>query len=212
VLLLACGLVELGRRSGRVFGVFGGPVLATTTVASGGLGALAWVAFKVGALSYGGGFVIVPLMQADAVSHYHWMTSGQFLNAVALGQVTPGPVVHTVAVVGYAASGVGGALLAAAVAFAPSFSFVLLGADRFDRIRHNASVRQFLDGAGPAAIGAIAGSSIPLTRALSETWQYGVLGAAGVALFVLRRGVVPTLLGAGAIGVVLALGGVGLPA
>jgi chromate transporter len=210
--LLACGLVELGRRSGRVFGVFGGPVLATTTVASGGLGALAWVAFKVGALSYGGGFVIVPLMQADAVSHYHWMTSGQFLNAVALGQVTPGPVVHTVAVVGYAASGVGGALLAAAVAFAPSFSFVLLGADRFDRIRHNASVRQFLDGTGPAAIGAIAGSSIPLARALSETWQYGVLGAAGVALFVLRRGVVPTLLGAGAIGVVLAFGGVGLPA
>lgn len=55
----------------------------------GGLGALAWVAFKVGALSYGGGFVIIPLMQDDAVHRYHWMTDGQFLNAVALGQVTP---------------------------------------------------------------------------------------------------------------------------
>ncbi len=61
-------------------------------------------------------------MQADAVHRYHWMTSGQFLDAVALGQVTPGPVVQTVAVVGYAAGGVGGGLLAAFVAFAPSFA------------------------------------------------------------------------------------------
>ena len=87
--------------------------------AAGGIPALVWVAFKVGALSYGGGFVIVPLMQGDAVNTYHWMTSGQFLNAVALGQVTPGPVVATVAAVGYAAHGVAGGALAAAVAFAP---------------------------------------------------------------------------------------------
>jgi chromate transporter len=214
VLLLACGIVELAwrRRGSPSLSLNLWPVLLASTVTTGGLGALAWVAFKVGALSYGGGFVIIPLMQADAVSHYHWMTNGQFLNAVALGQVTPGPVVHTVAVVGYAASGVGGGLLAAAVAFAPSFSFILLGADRFDRIRQNASVRSFLDGAGPAAIGAIVGSSIPLARALSEPWQYGVLAAAAVALFVLHRGVVPTLVGAGSIGVALALLGVALPA
>lgn len=99
------------------------------------IGALAWVALKVGALSYGGGFVIVPLMQADAVDNYRWMTDPQFLNAVALGQVTPGPVVHTVAAVGYAAAGIWGALLAAVVAFAPSFSFILIGAERFDRLR-----------------------------------------------------------------------------
>ena len=55
-----------------------------------------WVALKVGALSFGGGFVIIPLMQADAVHHYHWMTNSQFLNGVALGQITPGPVVQTV--------------------------------------------------------------------------------------------------------------------
>ena len=54
--------------------------------------------FILGFLSYGGGFVIIPLMHADAVNHYHWMTDAQFLNAVALGQVTPGPVTHTVAV------------------------------------------------------------------------------------------------------------------
>ena len=73
------------------------------------------------------GFVIVPLMQHDAVSLYHWMTPAQFLDAVALGQITPGPVVQTVAVVGYAAAGIGGGLLAALVAFAPSFAFVLVG-------------------------------------------------------------------------------------
>src|SRR5246500_5491174 len=98
----------------------------------GGLLALAWVAFKVGALSYGGGFVIVPLMQADAVGHYHWMTNAQFLNAVALGQITPGPVVQTVAVVGYAAAGLGGGLLASLVVFTPSFVFVLAGGRHFD--------------------------------------------------------------------------------
>ena len=181
------------------------------TAAVGGIGALVWVALKVGALSYGGGFVIIPLMQADAVNHYHWMTSGQFLNAVALGQITPGPVVLTVAVVGYAARGLGGGLLASAVAFAPSFAFVLLGAGRFGRLRGNPTARAFLGGAGPAAIGAILGSAIPLAGALHETWQIPVLAAAAVALLLLRIGVVRTLLAAAAVGVVVALAGGPLP-
>ena len=108
-------------------------------MAAGGLAALAWVAFKVGALSYGGGFVIIPLMQRDAVHTYHWMSAAQFLDAVALGQITPGPVVQTVAVVGYAAAGIGGGLLAALVAFAPSFVFVIVGGPHFDRLRRNAA-------------------------------------------------------------------------
>jgi hypothetical protein len=95
--------------------------------------------------------VIIPLMQGDAVQTYHWMTNLQFLNAVALGQVTPGPFVATVAAVGYAAHGIGGGLLAAAIAFAPSFSFVVLGGGRFERLRGNERARAFLDGAGPAA-------------------------------------------------------------
>ena len=74
-------------------------------------------------------------MQHDAVHTYHWMTATGFLNAVALGQVTPGPVVATVAAVGYAAHGLGGGVLAAAIAFAPSFLFVLVGGGHFDRLR-----------------------------------------------------------------------------
>ena len=121
-------------------------------------------------------------MQADAVERYHWMTDGEFLNAVALGQATPGPVVQTIAVVGYAAHGLGGALLAAFVAFAPSFWFIALGAERFDRLRTNPNPRAFLDGAGPAAIGAILGSAIPLTLALTENWQYVFLAVGAVLL------------------------------
>src|SRR5262249_36882196 len=136
------------------------PMAAFPGLAVGGVGALAWVAFKVGALSYGGGFGIIPLMPPHAVEAYHWMTNAHFLNAVALGQVTPGPVVQTVAVVGYAAAGVGGGLLASLIAFAPSFVFVLAGGHQFDRLRRSASVQAFLTGAGPAAIGAIAGSAI----------------------------------------------------
>jgi chromate transporter len=213
LVLLGCGAIELmsRRRGSRGAHLSSWALLPLATAATGGVGALAWVAFKVGALSYGGGFVIVPLMQADAVDHYHWMSSGQFLNAVALGQVTPGPVTHTVAAVGYAAAGIWGALLAAAIAFAPSFAFILIGAERFDRLRADLRARAFLDGAGPAAIGAILGSAIPLALALSELWQVLVLVGAGVAMLATRRGVVETLLGAGGIGVIVALAGGPLP-
>jgi chromate transporter len=213
LVLLACGLAEVAwRRAADGVAALAAPALLLAAgAAAGGLGALTWTAFKVGALSYGGGFVIVPLMQSDAVDRYGWMTDGEFLNAVALGQVTPGPVVHTVAVVGYAAAGVGGALLASLVAFAPSFSFVLLGADRFDRLLANRSMRAFLDGAGPAAIGAILGSAIPLALALDEPWQAAVLAGAAVSLLALRRGVVATLLAAGAVGAAAGLLGAPLP-
>jgi chromate transporter len=215
--LLACGAVEMlrrraaGTRSTLMIEPSGPIAILAVVAASGGLAALAWTAFKVGALSYGGGFVIIPLMQADAVEHYHWMTDGQFLNAVALGQATPGPVVQTVAVVGYAAAGIGGALLAAAVAFAPSFWFILLGAERFERLRTDARAGAFLAGAGPAAIGAILGSSIPLALALTQTWQLAVLAAGALLLFVARRGVLTTLLAGGGVGVALALAGAPLP-
>ena len=213
IVLVVCGLVEAlvrTRRSPSDRHPTAAVLLAGAghAIVVGGLGALAWVALKVGALSYGGGFVIVPLMQHDAVTTYHWMTGGQFLSAVALGQVTPGPVVQTVAVVGYAAGGVGGGLLAALVAFTPSFLFVLVGAPRFHQIRANASVQAFFSGAGPAAIGAIAGSAVSLGLTFQHLWQIPVLGGALLWLFVARRGVVSALLITGVIGAALSLAGV----
>ncbi len=211
--LVACGLVEILARN-WVIGKPSGPARAVSPAVIGhfgmvgGLGALAWVAFKVGALSYGGGFVIVPLMQHDVVSTYHWMSSTQFLSAVALGQLTPGPVVQTVAAVGYATRGIGGGLLAALIVFSPSFLFVFVGAPHFDRVRANTSVQSFLRGAGPAVIGAIAGSAIPLGRGLTHLWQIPILVGALLLLLVLRRSVVTCLILAGVVGLVLALSGV----
>ncbi|HET9893524.1 MAG TPA: chromate efflux transporter [Streptosporangiaceae bacterium] len=228
--LAACGLIEMAVRMGirtgtgallplampavkaapaakTALAARAAPAALTVTAATGGLLAVAWVAFKVGALSYGGGFVIIPLIQHDAVHTYHWMTGAQFLSAVALGQVTPGPVVHTVAVVGYAAAGAGGGLLASAVAFAPSFAFVLAGASRFGSLRRNARVQAFLTGAGPAAIGAIAGSAVPLGLELVHLWQAALLGLAVIWLIAFRRGVVAAILGAACLGVVAALAG-----
>jgi chromate transporter len=207
--LIACGALEVVlRRRPRQSPALIMAGTAAHLTAAGGLGALTWVALKVGALSYGGGFVIVPLMQHDVVTTYHWMSATQFLGAVALGQLTPGPVVQTVAVVGYAAAGVGGGLLAAAVAFTPSFLFVLAGASRFDALRTNATVRSFFAGAGPAVIGAIAGSAIPLGLALQFTWQIPILAGAILWLFVLRRGVVSVFVLAALTGTALALAGV----
>jgi chromate transporter len=217
LVLLGCGLAEAAirhpprRPPDGPRGIMAAPLALGAAIGGGVLLSVAWVAFKVGGLSFGGGFVIIPLMQADAVSHYHWMTGAQFLNAVALGQITPGPVVQTVAVVGYAAAGIPGGLLASAVAFSPSFAFILLGARRFDRLRGNQRARAFLDGAGPAAIGAILGAAVALARALTQPWQYAVLAAAAVLLLGLRRGVVLTLLAAAATGVLIALAGGALP-
>jgi len=209
LVLLACGAIELTwqrQLAGDGAGFHAWPLLAAVAE-PGGTGALVWTALKVGALAFGGGFVIVPLMQSDAVGTYHWMTHGQFLGAVALGQITPGPLTQTVAVVGYAAGGFPAALLAAFVAFLPSFSFILLGAARFERLLLNERVTAFLAGAAPAAAGAIIGSAIPLAGALSETWQYVVLGAAAIALLALRRSIVLTLLAAGIAGAVAGLVG-----
>jgi chromate transporter len=208
LVLVGCGLAEAIVRtpptSSRITRTAG---VIVTTATGATWASLAWVALKVGALSYGGGFVIIPLMQHDAVHTHHWMSDSQFLTAVALGQITPGPVVQTVAVVGYAAAGVLGAFYAAVIAFAPSFVFVLAGAGRFDAIRRNERVQAFMGGAGPAAIGAIAGAAVPLALALGHLWQYGLLAAAAVWLLAVRRGVVSTIVGAGVIGSLAVLAG-----
>ena len=171
LVLLGCGLLELALRRGP-------PALPLLSLAP--LPALAWTAFKVGALSYGGGFVIIPLLQGDAVDAHGWMTHAQFLNAVALGQLTPGPVTQTVSAVGWAADGLTGALVAAVFAFGPSFVLVLALFRHFERLRDAPAARAFLDGAGPAAIGAIAGAGVTLLDGVHAWWQWVVLAAAAI--------------------------------
>ncbi|MBO9533379.1 MAG: chromate efflux transporter [Solirubrobacteraceae bacterium] len=190
------------------------PVVASLAAAAIGTSTaarLGWTAFKVGALSYGGGFVIVPLMQSDAVERYGWMTDPQFLSAVAIGQVTPGPVVNTIAAVGWSAGGIGGALLAAAIAFGPSVLLIATAGHRFEQLRTSAHAQAFLLGSGPAALGAILGSAVPLASSLTEPWQWVLALVAGAALIGARRGVVPTLLAAAVIGIVIGAAGGEIP-
>jgi len=212
LVLLACGLVELGwrRRPGTGAMALSPAMAALAATGAAALPALAWTALKVGALSYGGGFVIIPLMQADAVETYGWMTDAEFANAVAYGQLTPGPVTHTVAIVGWAAAGLGGAVLAAAIAFAPSFIVVGVIGERFAQLRESLTARAFLDGAGPAAVGAIFGASVPLVRALEEGWQWAVLAAA-VAALALGRAAFWALVGGAVAGVAAMLAGASIP-
>lgn len=188
VALVACGAAELAiRRAGphaRAAAVHAWPVVFA---AASQLAPLSWTALKVGLLSYGGGFVIIPLMQGDAVDVHGWMSNAEFLNAVAFGQLTPGPVTHTVAVVGWAAGGLGGALLASLVAFLPSFLLVFAFAPRFHALRSSAAARGFLDGAGPAAIGAILGAALLLLDGVDDAWQWALLALAAAALALGRR-------------------------
>lgn len=212
VALLACGLIELALRRGPAargtVSLHAAPVaLALAVTGASALPALVWTALKVGALSYGGGFVIVPLMQHDAVDVHGWMTNTEFLYAVALGQLTPGPVTQTVGAVGYAAAGLGGGILAATVAFLPSFLIVGLGGARFQRLRENADARAFLDGAGPAAIGAIFGAAVPLLGGIDELWQGVVLAVAAALVLGCRLGTVPVLALAAAVGAIVGLAG-----
>ena len=204
LVLLGCGLFELLRRRVWSLAVHLWPLLVPAAAyGASELPALAWTAFKVGALSYGGGFVIIPLMQGDAVDAYEWMSQAEFLNAVAFGQLTPGPVVQTVAVIGYAAAGIGGFFLAAVVAFAPSFLVIVLGGGRFEALRASARARAFLDGAGPAAIGAIIGAAVPLAAGLEEPWMIAVAVVAALALALRSTPIIVLVAGAlaGVIGV-----------
>ncbi len=129
---------------------------------------------------------------------------------MALGQVTPGPVVQTVAVVGYGAAGLAGGIVASAIAFAPSFVFVLGGGRHFDRVRTDPRAQAFLGGAGPAAIGAILGSAIPLALSLGVWWQAAVLAAGSLALLRRWSPLTVILLGA-AVGIALVALGAPVP-
>ena len=202
--LLGSGIVEAGLR-------LRSPVVLAWAGSTAKLPALVWTAFKVGGLSFGGGLVIIPLMQHDVVHAHHWLSERQFADAVALGQLTPGPVVLTVAVVGYAASGIAGAALAAAVAFAPSFAMVLAGAPWFDQLRSRPGPRAFLDGAGPAAVGAIFGAAALLAPQAAKEWWQPLVIVVAVAAALLGRSSFLILVGGLVLGLLAAAAGLPLP-
>jgi chromate transporter len=146
---------------------------------------------KAGAVVFGSGLAIVPYMHHGVVEEFRWITEREFLDAVAVSMITPGPVVITVAFIGYLAAGPLGAIAAAIGVFLPTYLFVVLLARWYHRFSHNRHLRAVVDGITAGATGAIAGAAIVLgRRALIDvpTW---LLFALAMALFVWSKRKVP---------------------
>jgi chromate transporter len=107
---------------------------------------------KVGSVLYGSGYVLLAFLQADLVGHWHWLTSGQLLDATAVGQLTPGPVFTTATFIGYLLDGVRGALIATVGIFLPAFFFVAVSGPLIPRLRQSAVAGAFLDGLNAASL------------------------------------------------------------
>jgi chromate transporter len=119
---------------------------------------------EAGAFVFGSGLAIVPFLHGGVVNQFHWLTERQFLDAVAVAMITPGPVVITVAFIGYLVAGLFGGLSAALGVFLPCYLFVILPAPYFKRIAQNPWIAAFVEGVTAAATGAIAGAAVVLGR------------------------------------------------
>jgi chromate transporter len=203
LVLLGAGMAGLLARRGtrETAGVAAIPAAVGAVIgAGGGLPALAWVFLRTGLLLFGGGLVLVPLLAPEVVAR-GWLTESQFLDGIALGQATPGPVVLASVFVGYAVEGVLGAIVATAAIYLPSFLAVLAGTGPFlRRLRGRSSVAAFVEGVTAAAIGAILAAAVLLApEGLSDVFRVGVFVVAAVAIL-LRAPIVLVVTGGAAVG------------
>jgi chromate transporter len=166
---------------------------------------IAWYFTEAGAFVFGSGLAIVPFLHGGVVREFGWLDERQFLDAVAVAMITPGPVVITVAFIGYLVAGLAGAVIAAAATFLPCYVFTVVPAPHFRRWSAHAPVRAFVDGVTAAATGAIGGAVVVLgRRALVDLPTAGIALATLLALTGLRRLPEPALIVlAGALGVLV---------
>ena len=168
------------------------------------LGTLSWIFLKAGAFVYGGGYVIIPFVQQEVVERLGWMTVKVFLDGLALGQLTPGPIVNISAFVGYQVAGVPGAAVGAASVFLPAFAAILLAVKIMDRLREAPSIKAFLKGVNAAVVGAILGASIPLAQgALVDLPTLAIAIFSFVILWRFKVDTVYLVLASGLIGLLL---------
>ena len=125
---------------------------------------IGWFFFKAGAFVFGSGLAIVPFLYGGVVKEYEWLNEQQFLDAVAVALITPGPVVITVGFIGYLVAGVQGACVAALATFLPCYLFTILPAPYFKKYGRLPAIKAFVDGVTAAAIGAIAGAVLVLGK------------------------------------------------
>ncbi|HKV44715.1 MAG TPA: chromate transporter [bacterium] len=144
------------------------------------LGQLAVFFQKAGSLTFGSGLVIVPFLEKGLVQQTGWLSGQQFLVAVAMGMLSPGPVVITATFVGYVVTGFWGSLLSTIGIFLPSFLLVLMVAPILIRHREHPNIQGFVKGAYAAAIGAILGAGVLLGRIAIEDWLTALIGVMGM--------------------------------
>ena len=139
-------------------------VFAVSDARLGVLGDIAWFFTKAGAFVFGSGLAIIPFLRSGAVVQHHWLTEQQFVDAVAVAMITPGPVVITVGFIGFLVAGFAGACVAAAATFFPCWVFTVVPAPYVKRLTANASVKAFVEGITAAVIGALLGAVIVIAR------------------------------------------------
>jgi chromate transporter len=174
--------------------------------ASGGtLATLFWYFAEAGAFVFGSGLAIVPFLYGGVVGKLQWLTERQFLDAVAVAMITPGPVVITVAFIGHLVAGPLGATAAALGVFLPCYLLVVIPAPYFRRFANNPRLKAFVDGVTAAATGAIAGAAFVLgRRAIIDLSTAAICAATFVVLWKVRRVPEPlVIIAAGAIGLLL---------
>jgi len=151
------------------------------------LGTLAAFFFKVGAFTVGGGLVMLGFIQQQVVEQLHWLTPREFVDGLALGQLTPGPILMLAAYVGYKVAGLGGAAVAAGAAFLPSFVITLAVLPVLDRVRALAWVRAIMEGLGPAVIGVLAVALARLAPYAVPDWPAALMLVLTLAALLLTR-------------------------
>lgn len=150
------------------------------SIASGKLVQLWWFFLKAGAFVFGSGLAIVPFLYGGLVKEHQWLNEQQFLDAVAVAMITPGPVVITVGFIGWLVGGFSGAIVAALATFLPCYLFTIIPAPYFKRYGKHPAIKAFIDGVTAAAIGAIAGAVIVLAKR-----QFTDIASVAIALVVI---------------------------
>ena len=200
---LAVGLVP----SGLVTGLAGTPASAAT------LWRIAWYFAEAGAFVFGSGLAIVPFLHAGVVQEFGWLNERQFLDAVAVAMITPGPVVITVGFIGFLVAGSGGAVVAALGTFLPCYLFTVIPAPHFKRLSQNRSLKAFVDGVTAAATGAIAGAVFVLGRRALIDVTTAIIALGSLLLLTrLRRLPEPLLVAAAGLLGVMLTGSASVPA
>lgn len=152
------------------------PLLAVFSIGTSSIPtSLSLLFFKIGALSFGGAYTVLALLQFEAVDNYGWLTTDQYIDGLAINEVTPGPVIMVGAFIGFAAYGFWGATLATFFIFLPAFLIVLLGAPYFDKIRENKKLQLYLAGVSAAVVGLIASFLVRLSLEVFIDWESVVI-------------------------------------